>query len=240
MSKRKNKRLQSTGKGTNSGSVSQPLPSSNSTSLSKYYQHISKLPLHKFIDVAVDDNLYALVISGDPTKEQLLEAWQGIALQYADAIKDHESKLFFSIEKELHILRATYAQILTLIDLLSKVYAKQFADMLNELLKVNFKFDYTDPEKYQHELKRCFNRSKGVKLEIQKQQIAYDKMAAKFEDNGSKKPTREYYYGILITLSDSAGYEIHEDITVYAFCERIRRLNRQNDMIKNKTHGKRK
>jgi len=241
MSRKNNKRLQSTEKDTNSGSASPTSPSSSDISLSKYYQHINQLPLNKFIDVVVDGNIYALVISGDPTKDQLLQAWNDIVLQFADAIKDQESRLFFQKERELNIIRLTHHQILECIKLLERIYAKQFADMLNRLLGSSFKFNVLTAQEYDKELRAAYSRSKGIKIDMNLKEMAYEKMKQKFEETG-KKPTREYYQGVLITLSDYARYPILETtITVYEFCERIRRINYINDQQKmKKNNGKRK
>lgn len=193
---------------------------------SKYYSTISELPLRRFIQVVVDNNIYALIITGKPTDDELYQAWEDIRSEYTDAIKDYESKMIISLEKELLRIKITYQQIVELIDVLKKVYTVQFARELNKLLKSSFKFDVTKPEEYDKELQNATNRSKGIKIEMDLKQINFDAIVSKRAATKSEKPTREYFHGILITLSDFAKYLISEDsITVFEFCERIRRLN---------------
>src|SRR4029079_10802111 len=50
------------------------------------YTSIHKLPLCRFIDVAVDEHFHSLVISGNPSPEEMKSAWDDILLQYNDAI----------------------------------------------------------------------------------------------------------------------------------------------------------
>jgi hypothetical protein len=60
------------------------------------------------------------------------------------------------------------------------------------------------------------------------------------EQKISSTPTRAYFESILITLSDHAGYHIKDDITVYEFGERIRRLNHYIKKLNDNNHHGRK
>lgn len=239
MWKKKNKRSPSTGKDTNSGTALPMSPLNKDTLLPKYYLSINQLPLSRFIDIVVDNNFYALVISGKPTDEQLFQAWDIIRMEYADAIKDHETRLLVSMEKELNRLKITHQQILQAIQVLRDYYTPEFKDILNDLLKTSFKLDVRFKEDYDKDLKRAYNRSKGLLIEINLKQLAYDGMLTKYQGE-NKKPTREYFQGILITLSDFVQYQLQDSITVFEFCDRIRRLNQFNEQQKLKNHGKRK
>lgn len=223
MSKKKKSQSQSI---KTEGSLNSAIPNtplSKVTTLPKWYQSINSLPLNRFIDIIVDENILALVISGRPTDEQLNKAWEDISLQYADAIKDNEYKLVTSLQKEINTLTITYNLIQEAIKTLKDFYTKQFAVELNALLKSSFKFDIRFPDDYDNDLKRAKGRSKGILLQLQIKQSAYDAIATKRNSGG--KATREYFSGILITLSDYVKYRIGEDITVFEFCDRIRRVN---------------
>jgi hypothetical protein len=183
----------------------------------------------------VDSNLYALVISGKPTDMELLEAWSNIQIQYADAIKDNETRMLATLGKELNRLKTNHHQILKAIDLLKRYYTPQFVKILNSLLHTSFKLDVRIPEDYDNDLKRAFNRSKGIKMNIDLKQAAYDAMTKKSASSSSGiTVTREYFQGILITLSDFVQYRVGDNITVFEFCDRIRRLNQHNEKNKAK------
>lgn len=204
----------------------------------KYYKSIVELPLSRFIDVMVDDNLYALVITGKPTDEELSAAWEHIRIEYADAIKDYEYRMLCSLEREVTDIDITHNKILIAIATLEKYYCIQFATALNKLLRTSFKFDTRFPDEYDNDLKRAHNRSKGIFLSLQLKQSALEAMRNKHVGK-DKKPSREYYLGILITLSDYATYPIHDNITVFEFCDRIRRLHQHYEQIKVKPNGRR-
>jgi hypothetical protein len=199
-------------------------------SLGMLYQHITELPLRNFIDCSVNDNYHALVISGHPTEQELLFAWSNIQQEYADAMGNHEHRLYITLFKEVTILKITLQTIHCLIEILQEVYYEPYAAELNKLLRTDFKFDHTDQNKYNETLRRCFNRSKGLKIDLELKLIQYKAIEKKNQETG-KKPTREYYQSILITLSDYAKYQLQDSITVYEFCDRLRRFNNYCEQV---------
>jgi hypothetical protein len=192
----------------------------------KWYRHITELPLNKFIDCKVDDNLFALVISGQPTTQELKAAWATIQQEEADQIGDHEHQMYVSLYRDVKVLEATLFQIHWLVAQMKEVYYSEFGTRLNKLLLTNFKFDHTRPIQYFKELSRCINRSKGIKIDLDLKAQQVEAIQKQHEEKGnSKKPTREYYQAILITLSDHVKYPVSDSITVYEFCDRMRRYS---------------
>lgn len=189
------------------------------------YRTISELPLRVFITCIVDKNLSALIISGNPTVNELEEAWEDIRQQYADAIGDHEHRLCTSLYKELAIMNCNFRMIILLVDLLGHAFMKELADELNDILNTSFAFDPSDPIQYKKELQRCLNRSKSILLDIELKEKQYKSIAGKQPGEATTKPTKEYFISILITLSDHAKHDIPDTISVFEFCERLKRFN---------------
>lgn len=226
----------------------------------KMYDSIHILPLPVFIDCMVDENdimdlpetenmrledfdgdtrtftkLKGLIISGEPTDEELASTWNDILQQYGDAIgsigNDRKKSLIKLIAKD----QIRIEQIHQCISILSSYYVPYFARRLNELLHVKFSFDVTRPAEYDKELQRCINRSKGLSLDIQLNQMTLEGLIQAAPKEPDVKITRQYFDNILLSLSDHAGYEISEEkMTVYKFCERIRRFNKYWEAKKNK------
>lgn len=201
------------------------------TPSAQWYRHITELPLSRFIDVVVDDYYAALIITGNPAPEELLLAWAGIQSEYADAIGDHEHRMYVSLFKEVSILAINLQTIEYLVEILEQVYQPELCNMLNKMLLTTFKFDPADPEKYKATLKRCLMRSKGIKIDLELKQGQLKAMEKK-NDAESPKPSREYFQSILITLSDHAQYAIQDSITVFEFCSRIKRYTQYCEQAK--------
>jgi hypothetical protein len=193
------------------------------TPSAKWYRHITELPLNRFIDCLVDDNIYALVITGNPDQVELKAAWLDIQSEYADAIGNSEYRLFVNLMKEVIVLGTTLDQINVLVSLLEEYYHIEIHQRLNKLLNATIALDPTDPDKYKAGLKGAIMRSKSIKIKLDLKNIQLKDIQAKMEEPG-KKPEREYFHSVLITLSDHAKYQIADNITVYEYCDRVKRF----------------
>ncbi len=201
----------------------------------KYYQSIQHLPLNRYKDCLINDNLSALTISGFPTNEQLNEAWSKICQEYADAAGNDEYGLYLKLFKQVHLLNTEIAQVKICVEQLELLttlpdslmekaeYRDIWSKEVNKLLLTQFIFDFNNIELYRRNLQRCLNRSKGTKLELDIVMARYEAIKQKYEEG--KKPDEAYFNAILITLSDHAGFHLTDAITVFEYCERIKRLN---------------
>lgn len=215
----------STGKST-------PTPTSPSP---KYFRSIAELPLNRYVDCLVNDNLAALIISGFPDPLELAKAWADIQMEYHDAIGDAEYRNYAEQLRQISIKKVTYSQINMCITQLAEIVQQDarneevtelkswFAAELNLLLNTNFVFDLDNPEAYINNLSRCINRSKGVKIDLELKLAAFEAVEKKYKDGG-EKATADYFQSVLITLSDAAGFHLKDDITVLEYCKRVRRI----------------
>lgn len=211
--------------------ITQPQPV---TIEKNYYCSIYKLPLSKFQDAFVDDNLYALVISGDPTKEELEIAWGVIRQQYADKAGDLEYKTYIKLHAEVSCLIATLNAINNAIEILRRFYTKQIADKLNRLLNTNYNFDIRNLSQYDKMLDRCHNQTGGLKMNLDLKRASLKNIEEKYKKN-TGKPTRDYFISMLIYLGNSANVVLNDSITVAEYCTRLELLNKQAK--KSKTRG---
>lgn len=189
------------------------------------YKRILDLPLRKFIDCSVNENLLALIISGTPSQEELKQAWTIILQEYSTFLGDGESKMYLELMKEVALLDLDYKMIQIMVQALSTVHIKYMADDLNELINYHprFKFDPKDMVQYNKDLDRCLNRSKSILINYQLKKTQLDALNDKNANNA--KPTEEYYYEILYTLEDHAGHTLGDNITVHQFVTRIKKYN---------------
>jgi hypothetical protein len=183
------------------------------------------------MDLVCDGNLNALIKEGNPPHNELIAVETEMRIQYADAMGDHEYRHYVNAMKEVTVLQLTLTQIESLIEVLRDAYHPVFAKELNDLLRCNLQFDVSDPKQYDHNLDRAFRRSRSYKMRIDLKSIEIRKLELKYM-GGNGKPAREYFYGLLISLSDDAGYPLNETVTVWEFCERIRRANRKAEQHK--------
>lgn len=222
------------GRKDSTGSTDQPQqPLQPESPSATFYRSISNLPLYKYRDCVVNDNLAALIITGFPQQSDLRSAWLDIRQEYADIIGDNEQKNYLNALKEVNLLNCTLEQIKICIEWLGKClaflpnpavqeYVNKFGSDLNSFLDAAFIFDYNDPETYKANLIKAERRSKGIKLSLD---VALVNEEALRPAADQQKPDDAYFQNILINLSDAAGYYITDTITVLEFAQRIKRLN---------------
>jgi hypothetical protein len=203
----------------------------------KYYTSIVDLPLSNFINCLVDQNIYALVISGKPTDEELIAAREGIMLEYRDNLADGEGKLHFNLLKEVELLKLDFQKAGMCLQILEAEInfptivqpEKRFSDDLNKLTESNFKFDHSKPEEFRKELKRAKARSKSILIKIQLKQSNLDALNKK--DNEGAKVTKEYFQSILNTLSLFSKFQLSDTMTTYSFCDWVRKFNLHREFL---------
>jgi hypothetical protein len=224
----------------------------------KIYSEVTTLPLRRFIQVVVDGNMAALVISGVPTAEDtpmLQAAWQTIYTQYIDLLGDGAQQVYLQALKAVAILKINIQLANSFVEVLTKIQpvqveadradqfngqVREIESKLNKLLGTNFQFNRQDPEAYLKLLKGCSNRAKAFKIDLDLKEIHLKALDAKREaENGdeNKGYSRAYFQSMLITISDHAKYEITDDITVFQFCERIRRYNSLIEKLQKQSNG---
>lgn len=168
-----------------------------------------------------------------------MKAWEEIINQYNDAIGGHESTHRIGLYKKVvdydHKIKIVENFVLVLFD----YHVQKFCDIVNETLSTKFKFDVNKPEEYEKDLNSCLLRLGGWKIRLKLEEAAMMSKHKKNSEDGAVKPSSEYFSNILINLSDNAGYEITEEITVYKFCERIKRYIQHCDKMKQNTNKKR-
>jgi hypothetical protein len=211
----------------------------------KCYQSIVDLPLSKFIECLVDKNLFALVISGEPSLEQLTAAWEDVMNEYSDIMMDGEGKLHFNLLKEVELLKLDIQKVNICLQILEAEVNfpdfvtpdKKYATDLNKLSNSNFSFDHSKPDQFRNELKRATNRSKSLLILLGIKQSNLDAINTK-ANTIVKQPTKEYFYSILNTLSMFTKFQLTDAITVYSFCDWIKKYNEHTKFLESQTTKK--
>lgn len=209
-------------------------PSAAASPSGKLYRSINELPLHKFIDCYIDNNLHALIIEGKATDAELENAWAQLSDQYTTAAGDAEYRIYLDLYKEVIALAADLQTAEALIGILQQSYSKEINIALNELVGTSVLLEGMSTETYQKQLAIIYKRSRALKLKYDLKMVQFEAMQKKFTGDKSEKPTRDYFDSMLITLSDHAGYQLTDRISTYEYCERLKRLQQYISKNRNK------
>lgn len=209
--------------------------------MSQIYSTITKLPFANFLDCICDNNLRALIISGEPREDELISARDMIVMQYTDAIGGENTVHEVGILKEITHYRISLYLIYTLVDLLSRIYVPKWESLLiRHSGRKKFNLDWAKPEEYVKELNLALARSISFKLNLELKEIELEGLRNQNKTGKEGKPKREDFVRSLINLSDHAGFQIREnEITTFEYCQRVKGFIQYMESY-NKNHQNRK
>ena len=225
MPKRKKFRLPFTKKVSNIDTSHTAKPLEIVTTSKQLYRSIVNLPLYLFIDATVDEKLNSIVISGYPEQNEIESAWQELLTQYNEAMGDNESRLYFSLHKQILQREIDLQRVNLGVEILRGCYVKEIETFLNGIFFTAITLDPEDRESYYRILDTFLNRSKSITLDLDLKRMQYESIKAKNKDKESK-PTREYFISIRMNLSNHAKFEVTDKISVFEFCQRVQELNK--------------
>jgi hypothetical protein len=172
--------------------------------------------------VACNNDLKWLIIHGEPTQEQLTDAWDNIFTEYSDICPTTNSTYIVQITREIKHLETKIAIIQAIIDRFKISYMPELVLILNEY---GFYYDFT-PETMLSDLQsviaECsmFVVQKGVKE---------GELKRFFEGQKGEWASENDYDETLSELSKFQGYHLKsKELTVSEFCAIFNRFKRQN------------
>jgi hypothetical protein len=151
-------------------------------------------------------------------------AWESILQEYSEILGNSEFRLYYSLFKQVELLKLNIEMIKICIAVLRKNYSKKFAGELNAMLYLTCKFNPRDLKTYFSELDKCERRIGGLKMNLDLKLIEFEEIKKKVEGGNGKKIDKNYFSSMLITLSRvlSLGYKLNKDIMMNEYCEYYR------------------
>lgn len=182
-----------------------------------FYQSIYKLPLFKFEEVLLTENLAALTILGFPTPEDLFAAWQEIMCEYSEAMGNGEYRVTQRLMQEINDLEIKFQLINLGCQSLKNVYSQIMIDIINQHLRTKYEFKWGNP-KYLSDIESCIRRAKGFKVTKEIKQEQLKAIEAKMNAGEAKQIDKNYFTQMLIILGRYNHYKISKDIFVNEYC----------------------
>lgn len=195
-----------------------------------------ELPFRIFSEINAKDDLSLLILSGNPTQEQLATAWEGIQLQYADEMKEPQYRNYIRIQRELAAAQLVHTQVTMLIQALEKVYVEDFKRELDRLLNCYLLLDPSNQDEYDNQLQRARNRLKGQEIGIQLKLAELEALGERLGFGKDKKPNTKYFWDVIEALEQYHKTPVDTDITTYRICLKYRSM--VEDVERNKAATK--
>lgn len=186
-----------------------------------------------------EGDLRALIIAGEPTAEDLFDAWSDLFNDFLDGLGDNQHKYRQSLESDIGILDSNL-QVCELclghiqpgIVILSRL--PQFIAHLRDLGFTDHKFDTDDLYSYKKDLEDIFYRSREWKIDLQLKIIELNELMDSLSKEPEKKADRKFFLNI---LSHIATYKkvavIHtSEISGEEFCSMFSEYMEHNKAVK--------
>lgn len=223
--------------------------------------------MRRFIEVVCELSLTALIYEGQPDEEEkaglfdrLEEAWKTIQQEYSDAIGESDYKFYINQQRNVSMLLTKYKTLMAILEVMER-FPFDLVEYWNEeelqaiktemgfhhaevnkLVSQQFIFDISDEKKYRIELKKATSMGKNFKVIFdRKNQELKDIETKTGQTNKGEETvpvTRRYFQTMLIFLGDNINTVLDDSMTVFAFCERIRRYNAHQEYLSRQTHKK--
>jgi len=191
-------------------------------------------PLSVYIDIIVDNKLKGLVVSGNPSPEELEEAKLKLMSDFAEMSNSGESQAI------TEVINSYYAQrnAINGLDIALKlVLAGRFEKAIEYLNKNGVKCSAPANE---GEFKALIDK---IHLKLKNRMAKFKEISSRYKvlSKKSDKPTRRYYSKLLVVLSTCEIIKMQLDpkkMTVAEFAEYLNIFNEYQNHLKIKKHAK--
>jgi hypothetical protein len=165
----------------------------------------------------VDNDYAALIISGEPAKEELTTAWINILSQYYEVREDDHAVHYISLACRINEISLRLKRINAIVERLMLRYSARYCDMLRE---EGHSFEFTE-ETYKNDLVMVVNAEKMYVVELNELQQEYIELQGKRGD----KPTEQGFYDTLSSIERMQHVRYDEEhITVFKYATLCKKL----------------
>lgn len=187
-----------------------------------WHRNCNTLKYGTYLEIVLSGDLRLLVISGEPSTEDLKEAWNAILNEYSSYIKTDKSDSIFNCWKKLEYTKWKMHMVNMCIEGLKIKYSATIAE---ELMKLGY--DYIDGTE---DNETYFKKLYDIQTEAKNLIVYYNQYLAEYTklcpegavENSTIQRDRMSYEKELRILSKFMGYGIRKDeISVVEFCSII-------------------
>lgn len=194
------------------------------------YNNCYDCPLKVYIEIVCNDNLDALIISGEPPREELEEARDRIFSEFNEMSGTSESR-------RTTLLRESRLYRSQIIGLITSLHIISLGEADIDLLK-DFGIRYKVPEDAD-ELNSLINK---ISAKISERKIRYNKAISELEKLNEREKGKKVkpmdFINQLVSLSKWAGFRIGTDVSLAEYSAYIKQMNEYVEQIKVKRNGK--
>ena len=214
-------------------SVLSPMTETGTQSVCRLLRTLSECPIAVFKKALCTGDLSLLIVSGDPTDAQLLEAWNEIYFDYAAVLKSDNSDYTFNLAKDIGLLKHHLAYVEWAVLFLRLKYEPEVVEELQTI--GYFDLEYSeDPAEWERRLNRVISLAKTKVHDLENLERDYERLNKTTE---GKSVTEEEFNQTVLELARFQGYRIDQLTTMMDEYVSIFNNFLQDIKIKSKRNG---
>lgn len=189
------------------------------------YHRLSDIKLDRLITCLCDDDLSALIITGNPPADLLQDTWNEIHDDFNEKLQSDEYEDIKELNKEINLYTTKYNAIRTIVQLWQTMWhMPEHEEVIEFCLGFPLELDLSDKVAYDQALEealgyaaRFFSEAEALRMQLPEPPAA----------GTAKKVTREYFDGELVALSRFNKYKISKfDTTGGEFVAMVQDMRR--------------
>lgn len=196
------------------------------------YNNCYDCPLRVYIELVCNNNLDALVVSGEPTNDTLIDAREKILDEYHNLLGESSASMQNTFLREVYMYRSQIVGMSVCLDLIGLGNLDSAISALN---KLGIKCNVSDDEVYLSELiKKVDGKISEKKIRLAKAQKGYELIMSK---NKGEPLKPSHLIDQLAALSRWLGFRLSTDVTLAEFATYIKQMKEYAQQLKMKNNG---
>lgn len=182
-----------------------------------YHQKCKTLLYSTYIEIQTTGSLSLLTICGEPTEDQLEQAWDEIQQEYSDLIRTEKTTNVFDLYQKLSYTRFKLEYLGWVLPYLKAEYKQEYAERIASLGYDLIEWN-EDREKYLQQIYLVENDAKFLIVQLNQLSSEYKKINPGASGSDVERTAMDYEKELAI-LSRFMGRWIRaSEITVFEFC----------------------
>ena len=186
----------------------------------KLLSRCSETTMGQFRQCLEHNNISALIVEGEPTAEQLAEAWASLFLEYCDLSEAHEATHRVRLWAEIEALKIKLNICQSWVDIISFMPSTEINKAL-WIVGYEFELDKNKPAQYKEDIARINAELRSLRLDIKIKEAEYS--AIEKSPNSSDTIDVKYFSTIYTRINNYYKYNAVNDQTkVEMYCALLR------------------
>lgn len=179
---------------------------STSTKPSRIIRSIHDATLDHFIRCVVDQDYRCLIVAGEFTEREVMEAWRDVWEGYLDAMKDTKRQHLMKLASQVNVLTTKLNLANLCIMRLELEFNQEVLDELRKLYQLPKNLMWSTPQQKAKSIERLRTLRANIMRQLADRQYEYDQVAPVSKEGG--KADRGMFADLIVAVSKHMQFRV--------------------------------